>query len=229
MCGRYSLTSPPEVMRRLFGLTTTPNYPARYNIAPTQLVPVVRRAEVAGDAVPEFAFLRWGLVPGWASDLSIGARMINARAETVREKPAYRAAYRQRRCLVPADGFYEWKAEGKAKQPVRITLDNGELFAFAGLWEHWKGPEGPVASFTIITTVAATSIAAIHERMPVILDPTYHGRWLDPRAEPDALDALLRPFPSDRLKATPVSTRVNSVKNDDEACLAPMATQGALL
>ena len=230
MCGRYSLTSPPEAVRRLFGLTTTPNFPARYNIAPTQSVPVVRRVGAESGAACELAMLRWGLVPSWASELSIGAKMINARAETVSEKPAFRAAFRQRRCLVPADGFYEWRVEGKAKQPMRITLDDGGLFAFAGLWERWiKGPEGPLETFTIITTEASSSIVDIHERMPVMLAKDDHASWLDPRARADDLKGLLRPFPPERLKAVAVSTRVNNVRHDDPACLEPLATQGALL
>ena len=230
MCGRYSLTSPPEAVRRMFGLTTTPNFPARYNIAPTQSVPVVRRDEATEGGGRELVMLRWGLVPSWANELSIGAKMINARAETVSEKPAFRAAFRQRRCLVPADGFYEWQVEGKTKQPMRITLDDGGLFAFAGLWERWtKGPEGPLETFTIITTDASSSIVHIHERMPVMLAGDDHATWLDPRAGVDELKGLLRPFPPERLKALAVSTRVNNVRHDDSACLEPLARQGALL
>ncbi|MBM3483561.1 MAG: SOS response-associated peptidase [Alphaproteobacteria bacterium] len=229
MCGRYSLTTPPEAVRRLFALTTTPNFPARYNIAPTQSVPVVRPSDASGGG-RELAMLRWGLVPSWASELSIGAKMINARAETVSEKPAFRAAFRHRRCLVPADGFYEWQVEGKNKQPMRITLSDGGLFAFAGLWERWtKGLEGRLETFTIITTDASSSIAHIHERMPVMLEREDHEKWLDPRAGADDLKGLLRPFPPERLKAVAVSTRVNNVRHDDPACLEPFAMQGALL
>jgi len=227
VCGRYSLTSPPEAVRRLFRLDATPNLPPRYNIAPTELAPVVRLAPEGG---PELANLRWGLVPAWAKDLSIGTKMINARGETVHEKPAFRAAFRQRRCLVVADGFYEWRAEGKTKQPMRVTLKDGGPFCFAGLWERFEnGPEGPVESFTIVTTDAAPLIAPIHERMPVMLDAADHAVWLDPKAEPDTLRDLLRPIASDRLEVYPVSTRINNARNDDEGCIAPLATQGALL
>jgi putative SOS response-associated peptidase YedK len=228
MCGRYSLTSPPEAVRRLFGLDLTPNWPARYNSAPTQLAPVVRLAEGGGKR--ELVMLRWGLVPFWAKDLAIGARLINARADGVAEKPAFRSAFRRRRCLVPADGFYEWQGIAKAKQPMRIVVGDGEPFAFAGLWERWdKGPDGAVESFTIITTDAAASIAPIHARMPVMLAPEDHGAWLEQAAQLEALRGLLRPFPADRLRAYAVSTRVNFVRNDDAACIAPLATQAGLL
>ncbi len=228
MCGRYSLTTPPEAMRRLFGLEATPNLPPRYNIAPTQLAPVVRLVPGAGKRT--LTQLRWGLVPPWAKDLKVGAQLINARGETVHEKPSFRAAFRQRRCLVVADGFYEWKTDGKSKHPMRITLSDDGPFAFAGLWEHFeKGPEGPLESFTIITTEAAAVIAPIHDRMPVILDVTDYDQWLDPASKPEPLSALLRSFPSERLRAYAVSTHVNSVRHDDEACIAPLAEPRKLL
>ncbi|MSO74677.1 MAG: SOS response-associated peptidase [Alphaproteobacteria bacterium] len=228
MCGRYSLTSPPEAMKRLFDLETTPNLPPRYNIAPTQIAPVVRHSQ--GTTKRELAQLRWGLVPSWAKDLSIGAKLINARGETVAEKPSFRAAFRQRRCLVAADGFYEWKTEGKAKQPMRVTLKDGGPFAFAGLWECFEpGPEGPFESFTIITTDAAPLIRPIHDRMPVMLDTADYDSWLDPAAKPDLLSALLRPFPSERLKVDAVSTRVNASRHDDAFCVAPLAEPVKLL
>ncbi len=227
MCGRYSLTSPPEAIRRLFGLDVTPNLPPRYNIAPTQMVPVVRLA--AGSAKRELVLLRWGLVPSWAKDLSIGARLINARGDTVDEKPSFRSAFRHRRCLVVADGFYEWRTEGKTKQPMRVTLKSGGPFAFAGLWERFeKGPEGPVESFAIITTDAADLIAPIHDRMPVMLDETDHATWLDPASKPERLAALLRPFPSGGLAVYAVSSRVNAVRHDDDGCVAPLAEPGKL-
>lgn len=214
-------------MRRLFGLDTTPNLPPRYNIAPTQLAPVVRLVSAATKR--ELVSLRWGLVPPWAKDRSIGARLINARGDTVHEKPSFRAAFRQRRCLVVADGFYEWRAEGKVKQPMRVTLKDGGPFAFAGLWERYeKGPEGPLESFAIITTDAAALIAPIHDRMPVMLDAADHESWLDPAAPPDRLSALLQPFPSERLHVYAVSPRVNAVRNDDEACVAPLVQQADL-
>ena len=156
--------------------------------------------------------MRWGLVPSWAKDVGIGSRMINARAEGIAAKPAFRAAFRQRRCLVPADGFYEWQKVAGGKQPMLIRLRSGDPFAFAGLWERWRGPDGEVETGTIITTAPNAVTAPIHDRMPVILDPADYDRWLDP-SQPDAA-ALLRPCPDDWLTAIPVSTRVNSPKND---------------
>lgn len=218
MCGRYSITTPEEAVRRHFGYGGPAlNLQPRYNAAPTQALPVVR----AGPEGRTLALLRWGLVPSWARDIEVGAKMINARAETVAEKPAFRAAFAQRRCLVPADGFYEWPKSGDRKQPYRVTLAEEPLFAFAGLWERWDGPDGPVETFTIVTTEAASSIAHIQPRMPVILDPADYGAWLDSAAARDDALALLRPFPDDRLRAEPVSRRVNSVRHDDPSVLGP--------
>lgn len=235
MCGRYSLTTPPEALRRLFGFEAVPNLPARYNIAPTQEAPIVRRG---GDGGRELAMARWGLLPPFARSLSEGARMINARAETVAEKPAFRAAFRQRRCLVPADGFYEWQklddGPKPRKQAWRIGLRGGPPFAFAGLWEMWRPPtppEGgvapeaaaaPVLSYAIVTTRANAAIARIHERMPVILAEADHALWLDPEAPAEALLPLLRPFPAEAMGYYRVSDHVNAVRNDDPACIAPL-------
>ena len=191
MCGRFNLTTPTDSLRALFGFDEMPNLPPRYNIAPTQDVAVVRLA--GAERRPAFALLRWGLIPAWAKDVSIGSRMINARAETVAEKPAFRNAFRRRRCLIPADGFYEWeKRPDGAKQPWRITLESGAPFAFAGLWEHWSGADGSEAeSCTIVTTAAADSIARIHERMPVILDRADFPAWLS--GTPEEAQTLLQP------------------------------------
>ncbi len=183
MCGRYSITKPVEAMRQLFDFAgPLPNLPARYNVAPTQEVPIIRSQGGDGDGGGgrALAMLRWGLIPFWAKEPSIAYRMINARAETVATKPAFRAAFRARRCLVPADGFYEWQKRGRAKQPFRIVLKGEALFAFAGLWERWSGGEGEVIeSCTIIVTEANELLRPIHDRMPVILDPADLGAWLD--------------------------------------------------
>ncbi len=215
MCGRYSLTTPVDALVDLFLVEQRPNLRPRYNIAPTDDVPIVR---LNRDGRRELRLVRWGLVPFWAKDLKIGARMINARAETVATQGAFKEAYQRRRCLVVADGFYEWCKQPDGKQlPHRYTLAGGGPFAFAGLWERWKGPDDQVVrSCTIITTDANDLVAEVHDRMPVILDPTDYGTWL---ADPTA--ALLHPFSADRMHVTTVSSRVNSVKHDDAACIAP--------
>jgi putative SOS response-associated peptidase YedK len=224
MCGRYSLTTAPEALRRLFDFDVTPNLEPRYNIAPTQSAPVVRPA--ADGTGRELAMLRWGLIPSWAKDASIGNKMINARAETVAEKPSFRSAFRHRRCLVPADGFYEWRREGEIRQPFRIGMKGGAPFAFAGLWESWTGQEDGTAieTFTIITTNANRRLLPIHARMPVILAPEAYDTWLDvgPRTAEPAL-AILRPFREDPMAFYRVSTHVNSPRNDDPNCLKPLA------
>jgi putative SOS response-associated peptidase YedK len=216
MCGRYSLTSPVEAVRRLFGLVPGDAMAARYNVAPSQVVPLVRRR----DSGNEVAMLRWGLIPAWAKDPAIGHKMINARSETVAEKPAFRNAYRRRRCLVPADGFYEWKRLGGRKAPYRIVIGDGEPFAFAGLWEAWLSPQGDdVETFTILTTDANAVLAPVHHRMPVILPAELYDPWLDPAASPDA--AWLAPRELPGLRAYRVSTYVNSPAHDDAGCLEP--------
>jgi len=228
MCGRYSLTTAPEAMRRLFAADgPLPNWPPRYNIAPTQTAPVVRRR--SGPQGNEIALLRWGLVPSWSKGPDPALSMINARAETVATKPAYRAAFRQRRCLVPADGFFEWQtlpgAGGKpAKQPYHFRMKDGAPFAFAGLWEHWQGGDGTrIESFTIIVTDANELVRPIHDRMPVILDPSSYAQWLEAKTPAELLQALLRPFPARAMTAIKVSTHVNNPKNDDAACIEPAA------
>ena len=234
MCGRYSLTSPLEAVQQLFDVTGGGNLAPRYNIAPTQTVPVVRRDDAAPSG-RELAQLAWGLVPSWAKDPTMGARMINARAETVAEKPSFRSAYRRRRCLVPADGFYEWKKENGGKQPYRIAFADNRPFAFAGLWEHWQGRDGSeIESFTIITTEANDQLRPIHHRMPVILDPGAYGAWLE--VDNDDGAALLKPYAGAELDAYPVSRHVNSPRNDDAECIQrntgeepPAAAQGQLL
>jgi putative SOS response-associated peptidase YedK len=223
MCGRYSLSASPETIRDHFGLHALPALEPRYNIAPTQVVPVIR----AGEEGRELALLHWGLIPAWAKDEKTGYRMINARAETVAEKPAFRNAVRHRRCLVPADGFYEWRTTARGKQPYHVRRRDGALFAFAGLWEHWQDEHGrTIESFTILVTDANALLRPIHDRMPAIIEPADYERWLS-RAlrDPQALAPLLQPYPAVRLQAVPVSTRVNTPRHDDPDCIAPLAEE----
>ena len=223
MCGRYMLTTPVDALRQLFLFTERPNLGPRYNIAPTQDVPIVRLTR-AGDA-RELIMVRWGLVPYWAEDVAIGNRLINARRETIERTPAFREAYRRRRCLVPADGFFEWRKDGKVRQPLLVRRRDREPFAFAGLWERWKQPDGNVLrSCTIITCPPNALVAPVHNRMPVILAPEDFSRWLDP--ETGGLE-LLKPCPSEWLEAYEVSPRVNSPANDDPECIAPVAGAAA--
>ncbi len=222
MCGRYSLTSAPEAMRQLFDLDgPLLNLAPRYNIAPTQEAPVIRAGSGGGR---ELAMLRWGLVPSWSKDgPDSGYSMINARAETVAEKPAYRAAFRDRRCLVPADGFYEWKKEGKGKQPFRFTMADAAPFVMAGLWEGWRRPDGGMLqSFTIIVTAPNSLVAQVHDRMPAILDRAGAARWLAGGSR-DAMLALLVPFPPERMAVVMVGKRVNSPANDDPSVIEPVS------
>lgn len=223
MCGRFTLRAPASVVAEQFGLFEVAPFAPRFNIAPSQPVPVVRMAPQQPDPRRELVWLRWGLIPSWAKDPAIGNRMINARAETVGEKPAYRAALRRRRCLVAADGFYEWRRTGKGKQPHFIRLRDDRPFGFAGLWEAWEGADHSyVESCTLLTTEPNELIRPIHNRMPVILAADDYPRWLDPAVEePGQLASLLRPYPSDEMTADPVSTFVNSPANDDPRCIEP--------
>lgn len=226
MCGRYSLTQGVEVLQLRFAFMEEGfDLKPRFNIAPSQNAPVVT-VEGGGRHI---RMMRWGLVPFWAKEASIGNKMINARSETVAEKPSYRKSLKQRRCLVLADGFYEWQAprEGKGrKTPHRILLKSGEPFAFAGLWDIWKNPEGEeLLSFTIITTEANDLVNDIHNRMPVILAPEEEEVWLN--AKPDEVErlvALLDPYPSGDMEAYAVSTAVNSPANDRPECIEPSGT-----
>ncbi len=221
MCGRFAFTSPLEAMRQLFGVEERPNLAPRYNIAPTQQVAIVRLQ----DDVRRLALAHWGLLPSWAKDRKMAARLINARAETVAEKPSFRAAFATRRCLVPADGYYEWLAMKDGKQPYRLARRDGAPFAFAGLWERWIEPEGGahVESCTIITTAADDAVRPIHHRMPAILAPGDYAEWLGESAVPrDRLLALVQGARSPDLVARPVSRRLNNPRNDDAACIAPV-------
>jgi putative SOS response-associated peptidase YedK len=220
MCGRFTLESAGVEIRDEFDLATWPaDRGPRYNIAPTQEVAAIVHAD--GDR--QLVWPRWGLVPAWADDPRIGNRMINARAETVAEKPAFRGAFRSRRCLVLADSFYEWQARPDGKQPWRVRYRQGRPFAMAGLWERRvRAGEAPLLSCTILTTTANDLMRPIHDRMPVILPPEIRERWLDDDASPDMLRALLRPCDPDDLDAYPVSTLVNSPRNDLPECCAPL-------
>jgi putative SOS response-associated peptidase YedK len=213
MCGRFALTLPVEAMRQLFGFSEQPNLQARYNIAPTQPIAIIR----AGKRANEFTFVRWGLLPGWVKDSQNFPLMINARSETAFEKPAFRAAIHRRRCIIPADAFYEWQARGKGpKQPFMIRPVGGGVMAFAGIWEHWMDAEGSeVQSAAILTTAANDTLKPIHHRMPVILEPENFTNWLEcPETEAELLKPMLAPAANDMLEAVPISTRVNKVAND---------------
>lgn len=219
MCGRYMITSHAEAIRRLFETKgVTPNLRARYNVAPTQDAPVVRLR----DSQRELAMLRWGLIPRWSEDPNIAYSTINARAETVDKKPAFRDAFKARRCLVVADGFYEWQARGKgAKQPFLISSADGEPFAFAGLWERWARGEEAMETFTIIVTEPNALMKPIHNRMPVILPRDSYEGWLSGSAGKEMLISC----PEDQLKVQPVSTHVNNPRNDDPQCIEPVAAE----
>jgi putative SOS response-associated peptidase YedK len=223
VCGRYAFYSPHDAVVRLFGVTPAAAIAPRYNIAPTQFVPVVR---CDADRVRRLAMLHWGLIPFWAKEKSIGARMINARAETVAEKPAFRAAYRKRRCLVLADGYYEWQSSPSGKQPYYLRSADGEPFAMAGLWESWLEREGGdlLESCTIITTQAYGVAASIHDRMPLILPRAAYDTWLAPTSQPDEIAQLTAAEVVAELAVTAVSRRVNSSRNEGPELLDAAAT-----
>lgn len=223
MCGRFSLFDSIEFLSKEFGAPVLSDLVPRYNIAPTRQVAAVRRRPGGGER--EFVLLRWGLIPSWAKDASIGAGMINARSETAPEKPAFRASFRRRRCLVPANGFFEWQKQGRVKQPYYIRLRERRVMAIAGLWDRWEGAEGaPVESCTLLTTDANDLIAPLHERMPVIISPEDYDLWLDPEVQdPAALRPLLVPCPPADMTAHPVSRRVNDPSVDDASLLDLLA------
>ncbi|MGD1877521.1 MAG: SOS response-associated peptidase [Kiloniellaceae bacterium] len=213
MCGRFLLTAPPETLQRLFGFLELPNLEPRYNIAPSQAIAAMVRDD---RAQRHFLWMRWGLVPSWSKEGQHSAPLINARAETVAEKPSFRDAFARRRCVVFADGFYEWR-QGGNRQPYCIRLTDTSPFALAAIWEPVgnAGDGEPGQGCALITTQANASMAAVHHRMPVILTPDRIGPWLDPATSRDALEALLKPLPDDALALTPVSKRVNAVREDD--------------
>jgi putative SOS response-associated peptidase YedK len=219
MCGRYLIVTTPDAMRKLFGYAEVPNFPARYNVAPTQPVPIVRVAE----GRREFALVRWGLIPAWVKDPREFALVINARGESVNEKPAFRNAMKRRRCLVPADGFYEWKTENGRKRAHVIRPRDGATLALAGLWESWMGPNGEeVETVAIVTTLASADVAHIHHRMPVIVPRDAFGFWLD-GVNVDAATAaeIIAPAPEGLLESYGVSDAVNRVVNDGPELIAP--------
>ena len=226
MCGRYTLKTPVERLSEQFQFPKVIPLKPRYNIAPSQSAAVVRL--LPGDTDRTLAMLRWGLLPAWVKDPAKVQQPINAKAETAAEKPMFRDAFKRRRCLVPADGFYEWKQEGGRKQPVYIHMKDGEPFAIAGLWEHWEGEDGQVIeSCTLLTTEPNDLLAPIHNRMPVILDPTDYEQWLDPDIQ-DAtrLKPLLCPYTPDEMTWYPVNLRVNNPKHDDPLCIEPLPGGG---
>jgi putative SOS response-associated peptidase YedK len=222
MCGRFTLFESDKILSKEFGVSGFPPLSPHYNIAPSQSVAAVR-ASSAGTG-RELVLLRWGLIPSWSKDSAIGNRLINARAETAREKPSFRNAFRRHRCLIPTNGFYEWQRQERGKQPYFVQMREERLFAFAGLWDRWESPDkGVIETCTILTTAANAVLAPIHERMPVILPPTEYSRWLDPGLlNTDSLAPLLAPFPPEDMLAFPVSPRVNSPTVDDEKCMAPL-------
>jgi putative SOS response-associated peptidase YedK len=223
MCGRFTQTQSGVAIAQAFQLAAVPTLVPRYNIAPSQPVGVI--VQTQENLQSQWHLLQWGLVPFWAKDPSLGARMINARAETIAEKPAFRAAFRYRRGLVPADGFYEWQVQtSKRKQPFYMQLGDRQPFAFASLWESWQAADGSVLeTCTIITTAANELMQPIHDRMPVILHLNDYAQWLDPTQTATAkLQPLLKPYPSNQMVAYPVSTVVNRATYDDPACIVPL-------
>jgi putative SOS response-associated peptidase YedK len=226
MCGRYVITSSPAAIRALFGYPEQPNFPPRYNVAPTQPIPIVRLA----DGKRQFVLMRWGLIPSWVKDPKTFSLLINARSDSVLDKPAFRSAMRRRRCLIPADGFYEWREFGGRRQPYFVRLQkSGGPFAFAGLWETWTGPNGEeLDTAAIVTTNANSRLAAIHSRLPVIVPPEAFDLWLDcAKVEATIAAALLVPARDDLLEAYEISTAVNRVANDDASLIAPAAATAA--
>ncbi|HVX92076.1 MAG TPA: SOS response-associated peptidase [Xanthobacteraceae bacterium] len=222
MCGRYAITTAPQAMRRLFAYANEPDFPPRYNISPTQPIPIVRLV----DGRRELALVRWGLIPSWVKDPRAFSLLFNARGDGVLDKPAFRAAMRRRRCLVPADGFYEWRQDGARKRPYYVRLRDGGPMAFAGLWETWMGPNGEeLESAVIVTTEANRLLRPIHERMPVIVPPEAFDLWLDcTRADAEMAAALLIPASEALLEVYEVSPAVSRAANDSPDLIAPLST-----
>ncbi len=222
MCGRYRLSRRKQVVEEYLDSVGDEDWIPRYNVAPTQPVPIIRQNPK--EPRRELSLVRWGIIPWWAKDSSGAATMINARSETAATKPAFRDALKLRRCLIPADGFYEWQRTGKAKQPYCFEVNEGRLFAFAGVWETWKDPnQNAVESCSILTTTPNAVTATVHDRMPVILDPDDYDLWLDPGMKnTDAVSEMLKPFDACLMRSYPVSNRVNHTANDDEACSTPV-------
>ena len=219
MCGRYVIVSTPEAIRKLFGYPEQPNFPPRYNVAPTQPIAIVRMA----DGGRHFALVRWGLIPAWVKDPRGFSLVINARGESVLDKPAFRNAMKRRRCLFPADGFYEWKRAGESKQPYFVRLKSAQPLAFAGLWESWIGPNGEEQeTAAIVTTTASSSIAHIHDRMPVIVPPDAFDFWLDPNVDAQTAAAVIQPARDALIEYYAVSSAVNRTANDSPNLTEPL-------
>lgn len=219
MCGRFAVTVAPAMIASHYGLTESVEFPPNYNVTPSQQIPVVRSM----DGKRTLALMHWGLIPHWAKDERIGYKMINARAETVFEKPAFRAAAKSRRCLIPASGFFEWEKSGKHKQPFYVTVRGQNVFSFAGLWEVWhKSAEEVVVSCSILTTDANALMEPIHNRMPVIIAPADYETWILPKADLDELNSLMQPFPAGQMEAYPVSQAVNNPRNNGPECIVPL-------
>jgi putative SOS response-associated peptidase YedK len=224
MCGRYCISSAPEAIRRLFRYGEQPNFPPRYNVAPTQPVPIVRVV----DGQRQFALVRWGLIPSWAKDPARFTLLINARGESVNDKPAFRNAMKRRRCLFPADGFYEWKTESGRKRPYFARSKSGGPIAFAGLWETWTGPNGEeLDTAAIITTAANQEMSQVHHRAPVIVPPEQFDFWLDAGNDEFAATALIAPAPNGSMEVYEVSGAVNRVANDEPALIEPAGPESA--
>lgn len=226
MCGRFTIRTSPREVAQLFEVDELPLFAPRYNVAPSQSVLAARlRSDGSRELVP----LTWGFVPSWSKDPNSGNRPINIRSETALERPMFRAALRQRRCLIAADGFFEWLTQGKAKQPYYFQRADGRPFGFAGIWESWRGEGRVLETCALFTTSANETVAPIHDRMPVILAPADFATWLDPTNEdPQTLVSLLRPLPAAELTAQPVSPLVNSPRNDGPECIMPRGNQGML-
>ncbi len=240
MCGRFTLNQSAAALAQVFHVHEVPDLAAQYNIAPTQMVATVLQNPEGGKR--EFKQLHWGLIPSWAKDSGMGVKLINARAETIAEKPAFRSAFKHRRCLVLADGFYEWQGQQGKKQPFYFRLQDGQPFAFAGLWERWRQPvrvasptgeagtptNEEIISCTILTTAANELLQPIHERMPVILEPQDYDLWLDSQVQtPQTLQQLLRPYPAPAMTAYPVSTLVNNSRHNSSECIMPLSQKNA--
>jgi putative SOS response-associated peptidase YedK len=223
MCGRYRLSCRKQIIEEYFDASDwQDDWSLRFNIAPMQPVPVIRQHPK--ESVRQISTMRWGLIPNWARDASIASGTINAKSETVANKPAFRDPLRLRRCLIPADGFYEWKRTGRSKQPFCFEVNHGELFAFAGIWDGWKNPDGQwIKTCSILTTSPNAVAAAVHDRMPVILDPSSYDLWLDPGMQNVvAISELLKPHDARLMRCYPVSSRLNHVTNDDADCSRPV-------
>jgi putative SOS response-associated peptidase YedK len=222
MCGRYRLSRHAEVLAIYYAEYEGLDWNARFNIAPTQSVPVIRQDAHA--AIRRASFMRWGLIPSWAKDKSVGTGMINARAETAADKPAFKEALLSRRCLIPADGFYEWKTDGKVKRPYCFEMCERQPFAFAGLWDCWRSSNGTsLETCTILTTTPNRLLADIHDRMPAILSPANYDSWLSAELrDTRAVMEMVKPFDAETMRRYPVSERVNSTANDDAECSKPI-------